>query len=139
MALALDEIRPGIVVHLDTAILLNDPRCVYTPTGFFRSGYFICIAIGPGSTSWLHVTSKPGQTGSRLAIPPRWRGGGSLRWRKGPCFVSDVRAPHVGRDVVFCDAARDELPILPTGRPYVTADALDAIEREISLWKRLTT
>lgn len=138
MALHIDQIRPGAVAYLDTSILLADPRLRRVGTGAFRSGPFVCTEVGAGYTTWLSITSQPGPHSARLPIAQAWRGGGSKTWRYGPCYLSDARESFSGRDVLFCDAARDEIDFRTTGRPHVTAEGLAAIHDEIAKWKRLT-
>lgn len=136
--LTIDQIRPGAVAYLDTAILLTDPRLRRLEDGMFRSGPFVCIEIGAGYTTWLSITSQPGCYRQRMALRPEWRIHGSEVWRYGPSYINDVRNPVRGRDVVFCDASRSEIDFTTIGRPQVTADGLAAIQREIAARNRLT-
>lgn len=136
--LTIDQIRPGAVAYLDTSILLADPRLRRVGRGQFRSGPFVCIEIGAGYTTWLSITSQPGRWGQNFQLRPEWRLAGSDTWRSSPCYLNNVREPYVGRDVVFCDAARDEVDFHAIGRPHLAPEGLAAIHDEIAKWKRFT-
>lgn len=137
MALRLDEIRPGVVAVMDTSRLLRDPRLRRIATDIFRSGPFVCIAVEPGRTVWLKITTKPGNWHQRFPIRREWRHAGSALWRKGDQYIGDVREPYTGRDVVFTDAATVE-PVFPYGRPFIDLHGVAAILAEMDRWKCLT-
>jgi hypothetical protein len=127
MPLAIDEITPGVVAYLDTAVLLRDTRLTRRGSDTFRAGPFLCVAFLPGRTVWIKLTSQPGQVPHRLQLRPEWLLGGSARWRAGPTYCSDLREPFIGRDVVFADAARAELPGVACDRPRVSATGVATV------------
>lgn len=132
MALPLDQIDPGVVAWIDTRVLLADPRLMRASgSGVFRSGPFLCVAVGPGYTTWLELTTRPGKWNHRFHIRREWRTGGPAFWRAHDNYVNNVAETFVGRDVVFADAARNEPHNWPQNRARVAPEGIEAITLEM--------
>ena len=136
--LRLDEIEPGVVAYFDTSILLSDPRVRHSAARVFRNGPFVCIEVGPGSTSWLEITSKPGRFNQRMPSLSHWKLHGSDTWRAIPAFLNYVREPFAGRDVAFCDATRFEHTFTQFLRPRISDEGVAAIVCEMQRRNGLT-
>lgn len=121
--LRLDEIEPGIVAWLDTAALFADSRVRRFGDRPFRAGPFLCVVVGPGTTSWLNLTTRSSPYPTRMLLRPQW-------WLRGvrsdiDQFINDVREPWIGRDVAFVDASHGESPVHI--RPQLNWQGLNAV------------
>ena len=58
-----DELRAGLVLHLDPISLKQAGGHHYSPEGFRIPGdhYFLCVLIEGDDTYWVPLSSKPGE------------------------------------------------------------------------------
>jgi hypothetical protein len=133
MPLDITEIVPGAVAILQPEPLLKDGRVKRAEDqSQFRSGPFLCVAVGNGQCTWLHLTSRKDPRGLRLEIKAEWRLEGSEVWRTTPQYVGDARKPYTGPVDAFVAAGVNELPHQPHNRPHVSADGVAAAIAEMA-------
>lgn len=107
--LTLQDIEPGVVVWLDSDALNADSRA--SATGAVGVRPFVCVDVGPGTTTWLALTTKdrPHHDAKfrRFPIPAGAKFNGPPVWRTQPNYIRDMACPVVARDTVILAASRD--------------------------------
>lgn len=133
----LEELEVGTVAFLDpsklqSAFVLKNPHV-------FRVGPFVCIAKGNGESAWLAITSRQHRTGLRLLIKPRWKHGGSPRWRHEENYIVDVRELYIGPNELFVSASDcEDSRYDHCQRPSVSVGGVLEIIKEVNrvTWNR---
>ena len=90
--LTIDQIEPGIVVWLDSDALNADPRV--SATGVLGVRPFVCIDVGPGTTTWLALTSRDRMHHNpafrRIPVHPVDKFNGTPAWREQTNYIRDM-------------------------------------------------
>jgi hypothetical protein len=142
--IGVSEIKPGIVVRLDPAVLLEDDRVCHTQDPpVTRPGPFICVEVDGEMTTWAGVTTtdkksiRPsraaGKPVGRLALKQEWRSGGTKRWRLADQFLADGASLWRGPKDVFAASSWQEIKVRTPNRAFLAEEGLDAVRIEIEL------
>jgi hypothetical protein len=133
-AITVDEVRPGLVVHLDHAALLGDAQVTATipqiPSSEPR--LFVCYAVTGPNSSWTPLTKEP-KTGSgypRIHIKNEWKSGGPEKWLKATSFLNDGANTYHGPSARFAIASASE-ESTAASRCVLSAAGLAAVRGEI--------
>ena len=128
--LSLDEIKIGLVAHLDQAMLSRDPKVLDTyPQQSTELRPFVCVAKSDdGASTWapLTSTSRP----ERVEILAEWRVGGLAMWVERPCYLNDGANIYIGRPTSIMAASHQEKTDRKT-RSIMSQDGVNAVLTEI--------
>lgn len=129
MALTIRDIRVGSLAYFDHAVLLSEKGIKHANLGLDRPGPFVCVEHKDGRSTWTPLTGD--HRPERLPIDPKWRREGSKLWKEADQFLNDGRNTFVGPDEAFIRAGAKENPFEKYKRPYITAEGVNAIIKEI--------
>jgi hypothetical protein len=128
-AITSDEIKPGIVVFIDQALLAAQPGVIHSKELTDASSRpLVCVAATSGSTEWLALTTE--YRPERLEIRPEWRTGGHPQWLRDPQFVNDGASVWMGPHEAFVASSILEITVRAT-RARVSREGLDEIRSEM--------
>lgn len=131
--LTIDQIEPGIVAWLDSDALNADPRV--SATGVIGVRPFVCIDVGPGTTTWLALTTRDrahhDPAHRRLPVRPVDKFNGTPMWRARTNYIRDMAFPVVARDVAILDACVDSYVGHPSRRARVSSALLRNLRQRI--------
>ncbi|AVO24098.1 hypothetical protein [Xanthomonas phage XPP9] len=127
----LDEILPGAVAYFDPALLNPDGNRFRPGANTPMNKPYVCIDVdGDGGSVWLSISSSPG-IGGRIELLREWRTGGSPRWRKGDCYITNVTSTIWRPNPTFIAASQNEHDLAKCGRPHVTPVGIAVIRNAI--------
>jgi hypothetical protein len=128
--LSLDEIKIGMVSHLDQAILSNDPKVLDTyPQQSTELRPFVCVAkADDGTSTWAPLTST--KRPERVEIVADWRVGGLPMWVDRPCYLNDGANVYIARPASIMAASHQEKTDRKT-RSIMSQEGVNAVLAEI--------
>ncbi|WP_139225709.1 hypothetical protein [Paracidovorax konjaci] len=127
--LGFNEIKVGLVSHLDQTALSKDQRVLDTyPQRDTEIRPFVCISVNLPKSTWapLSSTARP----ERLKIKPAWRLGGIDMWRNRDCYLNDGANIYIGLNGAFVDASVQEQTVSKT-RAHMSEEGVAAVLAEI--------
>lgn len=127
----MEEIRPGLVVFLDQALLQERRDVLQTqPTRRVKVRPHVCLCVEGDLCAWTPLTSRWRR--ERLPILASWRLGGDRAWRGARSYLHDGASVVVGPRAAFALASHlDVAPALerPALTPEGCAQILATLER----------
>jgi len=132
--LSLEEIKAGLVSHLDQTMLTNDPAVLDTyPQRFTELRPFVCVSVEDDGCTWapLSSTHRP----ERVAIEDVWRLGGIAMWRNRVCYLNDGANVYIVPMQSFISASHLEKTDA-TNRAAMAQDGVAAVLAEIGRQQR---
>lgn len=129
-SLSFDEIRIGLVSHLDQAMLSADPKVLDTyPQQSTELRPFVCVAKAEdGTSTWAPLTSSARP--ERLEILPAWRVGGLPMWVDRSCYLNDGANIYIARVASVLAASHQEKTDRKS-RSIMSQEGVDAVLVEI--------
>lgn len=131
--LGLNEIKVGLVSHLDQTALAKDKRVMDTyPQQHTELRPFVCVAVNLPKSTWapLSSTARP----ERIEIKAEWRLGGIPMWRDRVCYLNDGANIYIGLNGAFADASAKEQTDHKT-RSQMSEEGVAAVLAEIEKQK----
>src|SRR4051812_42505594 len=120
-----DEIKPGLVAHLDQTMLTNDIEVLDTfPQTETELRPFVCIRASKDESTWTPLSSTYRK--ERLEIKEEWREGGIDMWRDRATYLVDGANVYIGPNTSFIAASSQELTERAT-RSQMKSDGVAAV------------
>ena len=127
--LGFDEIKVGLVSHLDQTALSKDKRVLDTyPQQYTELRPFVCVSVDPPRSTWTPLTST--KRPERLLIASEWRQGGIPMWRDRDCYLNDGANLYIGLIGAFVEASAQEQTDKKT-RSQMSPEGVAAVLAEI--------
>ena len=128
-----DDLKPGLVLHLDPISLKQGGGQHYSPDGFRVPGdhYFLCVLVEEDESYWVPLSSKPGELRLKLE---RSEKRGHPTWTQSDTYAVASQFWRASSRAVIESARVANERSQRGNRNSLTSEAVELVARALRAW-----